>query len=286
MLGNRSVAGLAVETGVHRMPPVGELPASPGHLAAPVHSVVTGSAGSRLHRLPQVDGGQTWIGASGFGRFSRQPDSRPKEIVGIGDVVSPFTDSNQLHVLLGRLQKGICRRPGLSPQGAANLANCPGNRIHPSLHLIFPTGQNPRERDPVAGKAGSLPCKGDSLMARKLAWKGVAALTRHPGQEHPARVILHAVATTSRNQGLLGGVGSSVAVGAIELESLLQGHDLVLDLRVALLALDVVHRDVHLVEEGRVVELLEALSDIVAAPTTLFLGLSVPNRHVGVAFGA
>jgi len=80
-------------------------------------------------------------------------------------------------------------------------------------------------------------------------------------------------------------VGSGVAVGAIQLQGLLQRNHLVLDLRVALLALHVVLGDVNPVKKGGVVEGIEALLDVVAGPASLLFGGTVPLGHIGVAFG-
>jgi hypothetical protein len=114
----------------------------------------------------------------------------------------------------------------------------------------------------------------------------MAALTGDSGQEHPAGVFFDAVTTTAGHEDPLGFVRTPMATRAVQLKCLLQCHHLVLDLSVALLALHVVLRDVHLVKEGGIIEFLDSILEIMAGPTTLLLRSPIPFGDTRVALGA
>lgn len=92
------------------------------------------------------------------------------------------------------------------------------------------------------------------------------------------------MATASCHQSSLRFVGARVTAGAIQLQGFLQGHHLVLNLGVALLAFDIVLGDVDFVEKGRVVESVHTLRQVVTGPTSLLLGHPVADGHIRVAF--
>ena len=150
VFGHGGMTGLAIESGIHSVPAMGECSALPVHHSPSVNPEMTGSTRSNLQGLAQVHRSQTWIDPSRLGSLPCEPHRGSEKFVGEGYVVRSLPDRDQLQVFLSGPNERIGSKGRPSPQGLANLPDCPGDGVHPHPDLLLPARQDPGKFYPMA----------------------------------------------------------------------------------------------------------------------------------------